>query len=225
MSKTLAIFIDAENTNTTALKKAFEFIQQAADCTPVCIKAFGDFSKQHLRPYQPLLLQYGIDAIQCFNTGKNTADHHLYIHALETLYTTDISCFAIIASDKDYLPLLARLTQQGKQVLIFASHNCNTEVKNMPGYICIHKSAQPPTPEPTGNSPRYKDLITALREAHYELQDEHGNAALAEVGNFLSAHYPNYAKTKGSKTLSKVIQNTGCFSLRFNRENQAVMYL
>lgn len=52
------------------------------------------------------------------NQQKNSADIRLVIEALDVAYTNQhIEIFVIIANDKDFIPLFAKLRQMGKQVI------------------------------------------------------------------------------------------------------------
>ena len=55
--------------------------------------------------------------------GKNASDIALTIDAIETLLSTDIDTFVLIASDSDFAPLAQRITAQGREVLGFGQQS------------------------------------------------------------------------------------------------------
>ena len=88
-------------------------------------RSFGDIvklpmafdKKQELRQMlQANLVQH--EDIPHYNNYKNTADIRLAIDALSTAYThPDINYFAVIANDRDFMPLFAKLKEIGKTVI------------------------------------------------------------------------------------------------------------
>lgn len=88
-------------------------------------RSFGDIVKLPMAPDKKQELRQMLQAnlvqhedIPHYNNYKNTADIRLAIEALSTAYThPDINYFAVIANDRDFMPLFAKLKEIGKTVI------------------------------------------------------------------------------------------------------------
>ncbi|MEW6219006.1 MAG: NYN domain-containing protein [Thermodesulfobacteriota bacterium] len=160
----IALFIDMENLVRAALDIALP-----VDFAPVISRllqmgrltmrrAFGDLdaacrNDRMLRAglrrmlYENLI---GFEDIPYVTRYKNTADMRLVVEALATAYTYPyISHFALVASDRDYLPLINKLRELGKRIIgIGASPDTVNPIYVKSCDIFIHYSSLfPPPPE------------------------------------------------------------------------------
>jgi uncharacterized LabA/DUF88 family protein len=97
-------------------------------------RSFGDIYKLPIpfdkkadlrKMLQNNLIQH--EDIPHFNAFKNTSDIRLVIDALSTAYTNDdIDMVAVVASDRDYLPLFAKLREIGKEIVGIGGNRDNT---------------------------------------------------------------------------------------------------
>lgn len=127
----IALFIDLDNFVGFCLDDGLAMdikgeIKKLEEHGRVSIRrSFGDIvklpmaadKKQELRQMlQANLVQH--EDIPHYNNYKNTADIRLAIEALSIAYTyPDINCFAVIANDRDFMPLFAKLKEIGKTVI------------------------------------------------------------------------------------------------------------
>lgn len=97
-------------------------------------RSFGDIYKLPLNSTQKAdlrrMLQQNLilhEDIPHYNAFKNTSDIRLVIEALSHAYTNDdIDTVAIVASDRDYLPLFAKLREIGKEIIGIGGNRDNT---------------------------------------------------------------------------------------------------
>jgi NYN domain-containing protein len=62
-------------------------------------------------------------------TGKNSADIHLVVDAMDLSYSKEhIDTFVIVSGDSDFSPLVAKLKENGKRVLGLAMRNSTSEL-------------------------------------------------------------------------------------------------
>lgn len=127
----IALFIDIEN-----LVRSAETIGLPTDIGPILEKlqeyghvqirrSYGDLEKNirdhHQREHVRKMLHNSLvrmEDIPYITQNKNTADIQLVVEALSLAYQdSDIDCFAIVASDRDYVPLFNRLREMGRSVI------------------------------------------------------------------------------------------------------------
>ncbi|SEI83749.1 TIGR00288 family protein [Allopseudospirillum japonicum] len=127
----IAIFIDIENVIISATEEGLEF-----DIEPVLEKlseygrivyrrAFGDLvstctDKYKMNRIRRMLQQHYIqfEDIPYLSRHKNTADIRLVVDALSLSYAQPaIDTIAIFSSDRDYMPLVAKLRELGKNII------------------------------------------------------------------------------------------------------------
>ncbi|WP_375417712.1 NYN domain-containing protein [uncultured Hymenobacter sp.] len=83
------------------------------------INAYADFERLPTAPQGALYLMGVITRNVLGTDHKNAADMQLCIDALEVHYTRpEIGTFVLVAGDRDYIPLLAHLRRQARQVLV-----------------------------------------------------------------------------------------------------------
>lgn len=88
-------------------------------------RSFGDIMKLPMPTDKKMELRQMLQAnlvlhedVPHYNKYKNTADIRLAIEALSVAYTyPDINLFAIIANDRDFMPLFSKLKEIGKTVI------------------------------------------------------------------------------------------------------------
>src|ERR1700741_4321054 len=119
----IALFVDLENFVGFCLGIGLPIdlgpeLSRLTELGKVAVRrSFGDIYKLPIpsdkkadlrKMLQNNLIQH--EDIPHFNAFKNTSDIRLVIDALSTAYTNeDIDMVAVVASDRDYLPLFAKL--------------------------------------------------------------------------------------------------------------------
>ena len=142
----IALLIDFENISI-GLRKDYDtsfdadlVIQELSEIGVVTIRrAYGDWHQN--QAYRRQLLEHGIELIEKTSlneNGKNGADIKLAIDALEiAIKNANINSFAIISGDSDFLPLIQKLREYGKYVIILSVENStsNLIIKNCDRFI------------------------------------------------------------------------------------------
>ncbi len=127
----IALFIDLDNFVGFCLDDGLPMdikgeIKKLEEHGRVSIRrSFGDIVKLPMAPDKKQELRQMLQAnlvqhedIPHYNNYKNTADIRLAIEALSIAYTyPDINYFAVIANDRDFMPLFAKLKEIGKTVI------------------------------------------------------------------------------------------------------------
>ncbi len=122
----LAVYIDFENLALGFPKsRAFSFeiarvLDRLLDKGKVIVKiAYADWSR--FRSYTKALHESGVELIEIPKrslTGKNSADIHLCVDAMDLCYSKPhIDTFVIVSGDSDFSPLVSKLKENGKQVI------------------------------------------------------------------------------------------------------------
>jgi len=122
----LAVFIDFENLAlgfTGKDKAKFEIrrvLERLVEKGKVVSKrAYADWSR--FAEYKRALHEEGIVLIEIpkrSQTGKNSADIHLCVDAMDLAWSKEhISSFVILSGDSDFSPLVSKLKENGKHVI------------------------------------------------------------------------------------------------------------
>jgi uncharacterized protein (TIGR00288 family) len=120
----LAVFIDFENLALgLAVDETFEIrrvLDRLLEKGKVIVKvAYADWDR--FRPYTQKLHENGIELIEIprrATSGKNSADIRLCVDAMDLAWSKEhIDTFAILSGDSDFSPLVAKLKENGKQVI------------------------------------------------------------------------------------------------------------
>lgn len=117
--KKLAVLIDADNASSGNVSTLFTEITKYGVAS--IKRAYGDWSKPHLKSWQDILLTYAITPIHQFayTKGKDATDMQLIIDAMDLLYSNSLDGFCIVSSDSDYTPLASRIRTAGMVVYGF----------------------------------------------------------------------------------------------------------
>jgi uncharacterized protein (TIGR00288 family) len=93
-------------------------------------KAYADWSRY--ADYKRALHEAGLELIEIPRramTGKNSADIHLVVDAMDLSYSKEhIDTFVIVSGDSDFSPLVAKLKENGKRVLGLAMRNSTSDL-------------------------------------------------------------------------------------------------
>lgn len=134
-------------------------------------RAYGDFDR--LPSVQGPLQLLGFEPrFTLASPHKSSSDITLSLDALEVLLTRDeISTFVIMAGDRDYLPIIRRIRERAKEVLIVGfDRNTSADLRNVIGASFFIKAddfipPQPPVkseelPEESPNQPSSPNRLT-----------------------------------------------------------------
>ncbi len=158
-------------------------------------RSFGDIYKMPLtsakmhelrKMLQKNLIQH--EDIPHMNEFKNAADIRLVVDALSTAYTNDgIDMVAVVAYDRDYLPLFAKLREIGKEVIGITGSRDNTHDMYVKAcdYFFYHEvlcgSAPSMAAMEQGNEAKMiEGMVTAelSDDVHPTLAEESGGSAM-----------------------------------------------
>lgn len=114
-------------------------------------RAYGDFDR--LPSVQgPLQLMGFEPRFTLASPHKGSSDIALSLDALEVLLTREeVSTFVIMAGDRDYLPIIRRIRERAKEVLVVGfDRNTSADLKNVVGTAGFIKADEfvPPPPQP-----------------------------------------------------------------------------
>lgn len=113
----IAMFIDADNAPKGHIGDVLDEL-----CNHGCVsirRAFGNWRKQALDSWVPVLHQHAIQPVQVFDLikGKNASDIAMCCDAMDVLYNKPVDVFCLVSSDSDFTPLVTKLRSEGKQVI------------------------------------------------------------------------------------------------------------
>ncbi len=227
----IALFIDSDNISYHAIEG---IINELSKYGTVNIRqAYGNWSKENLKNWQPKLLEYAIRPIQQFDytKSKNATDILMTIDTIDLLHTKKIDAFAFATSDSDFTPVAMRVAAEGIKVFGFGEKKTpkpfmaacsefifteplmeNYDDKNVPKNRVSKKKGQKELRQDTW-------LVNLLRNAVAQTMDEEGWASLSDIGIYISNNSSFSPISFGYKKLSNLIKETDLFDIKVNDWN------
>ena len=227
----IALFIDSDNISYHAIEG---IINELSKYGTVNIRqAYGNWSKESLKNWQPKLLEYAIRPIQQFDytKSKNATDILMTIDTIDLLHTKKIDAFAFATSDSDFTPVAMRVAAEGIKVFGFGEKKTpkpfmaacsefifteplmeNYDDKSVPKNRISKKKGQKELRQDTW-------LVNLLRNAVAQTMDEDGWASLSDVGIYISNNSSFSPVSFGYKKLSTLIKETDLFDIKVNDWN------
>ena len=121
--KNLAVFIDLENFREEILDVGCLIAKLKEEGRLIVKRAYADWGRYGR--YKTQMLENSVELIELpFHTkrGKNSADIKLAVDALEIAITRDyIDTIVVISGDSDYTPLISKLREYNKYVIVIGS--------------------------------------------------------------------------------------------------------
>ena len=213
----IALFIDADN---APAKKFEDVLSEVAKYGVVTIrKAYGNWKRTTLKPWEELLHEYAIQPIQQYDLtkGKNASDIALVIDAMDIMYTKDIDVMCFVSSDCDFTPLVTRALAEGKVVLGFGERKTPSPFVNACSKFLYLDEAPKSSGKGRAQSKNIKSdtkLINLLRQAIEATEEDDGWAGLGPVGAHISNKTSFDTRNYGYKNLSSLLKAIDLFELK-----------
>lgn len=225
----VALLIDADNVPSTALDQVLATLSELGTVT--IRRAYGNWSKQALKPWSDIMPRLAIEPQQQFDMtpGKNATDMRMAIDAMDLLHSGKLGAFGIVSSDCDFMPLATRIRQNGLPVYGFGEsktpegfrHACTRFIDiavALPVGQTKTPSAAKAAPAPAKSKPAgtrkplkpesVKQLVDAFRASK---ADEQGFVGLGELGNHAAKQSGFKAGLHGYARLSDLLNDTSMF--------------
>jgi Uncharacterized conserved protein len=115
--KTIALLIDGDNISYKYVPTILSELNKQGRI--VIKRVYGDFSSKILVPWKDAAMKYSLNCVHnyAFTTNKSSTDSNLIIDCMDLLYRNDIDIYCVCSSDSDFIHLVQRLKESGKQVL------------------------------------------------------------------------------------------------------------
>ncbi len=126
----IAVFIDADNAQANKIEAVIKDISTYGRI--VIKRAYANWSKPNLRPWEKEIKRFAIGAIQQFDfaSGKNASDMALTIDAMDLLHTGKYDGFVIVSSDSDFTSLAIKLHESGVYVIGYGNKTAVESFRN-----------------------------------------------------------------------------------------------
>ncbi len=239
VAKKLAVLIDAENTQLSALKA---IMTELAKYGYIIVKrAYGDWACPTLKNWKTPLNELAIQPVQQFSytQGKNSSDAAMIIDAMDLLYSSKFDAFALISSDSDFTKLATRLKES--QIYVYGVGKKQTPIAFINAcdaflYLEVLKALDPDEQKADTETPQTKEqeeihlpvtqytrqqlcqdtyLINTLRNAAEERSEDDGWALLDICGSYIKRQYPDFdSRNYGYAKLSSLIEATHLFEIK-----------
>lgn len=213
----IALFIDADNAPASKFEAV---LSEVAKYGVVTIrKAYGNWKKPAIKPWEDLLHEYAIQPVQQYDLskGKNASDIALVIDAMDVMYTKNIDVMCFVSSDSDFTPMVTRALAEGKVVLGFGERKTPAPFVNACSkFLYLDEAPKATDAAGTGTKNIKSDtkLINLLRQAIEATEDDDGWAALGPVGSHISNKTSFDTRNYGYKNLSSLFKAIDLFKLK-----------
>ncbi|WP_339899020.1 NYN domain-containing protein [uncultured Gilvimarinus sp.] len=218
----IALFIDADN---APANKFEDVLSEVAKYGVVTIrKAYGNWKKASIKPWEDLLHEYAIQPIQQYDLskGKNASDIALVIDAMDVMYTKDIDVMCFVSSDCDFTPMVVRALAEGKVVLGFGERKTPEPFVNACSkflFLDQDQSTTDSNQEKPKNIKSDTKLINLLRQAIAATAEDNGWSALGPVGSHISNKTSFDTRNYGYRNLSSLIKAIDLFEIKRGPNN------
>lgn len=227
--KRIALLVDADN--APASKIDVILAEVARHGAANVRRAYGDWKRPHLKPWEATLHTYAIRPIQQFaySSGKNASDMAMVIDAMDLLYARSLDAFAIVSSDADFTPLVMRILTDGVKVYGFGEKKTPEPFVNACSQFTYVEGLVEPSvaDEPVVRASNAKKLrgdarlVQMLGTAVDAAAGDDDWAHLGQVGNQIGNQASFDPRNYGYRKLSDLIEATDLFEVR--RRNQVIL--
>lgn len=230
----IALFIDCDNISHKAVEG---IIAELSNYGVVNIRqAYGNWTKDNLKNWQPKLLEFAIKPIQQFDysKNKNATDILMTIDAIDLLHTKNIDAFAFATSDSDFTPVVMRVQQEGVKVFGFGEKKtpsafmaaCSQfifteklmgEEENSGRHITRTAHEERKSSRELQEDKWLKKLID---NALNQTMDEFGWSNLADLGTYINNKSSFSPVNYGYKKLSSLLKVMDLYDLYLDEESK-----
>lgn len=246
----IALLIDGDNAQAKLIPSILKTLDKHGTC--VIRRVYGDWTAQHLSGWRELEQTHAIQLVQQsrYATGKNANDIAIVVAAMEILHSDKTDGFCIVSSDSDFTPLVIKLKDEGKAVIVagksttpksfvnacslfITTDTLNPAPKKPVKVIAkvnISKVAQAKTASTKASGIKTSsDARPLLQKAYHMAPKKDEWVFLGALGHSLRQIDPGFeSKTYGHKLLSSlVMQHRDIFEIKMEKGkgNTLSMYL
>lgn len=129
-TKPIAVLIDAENVQLTALPHVLDKCKEFG--VVALRRAYGDFTLKNLANWPEIMSRLAIQPVQQFRIidGKSLSDSALIIDAMDLLHSGRYGAFCIVSSDSDFTRLAMRIREDGIAVYGFGEKKTHKDFES-----------------------------------------------------------------------------------------------
>jgi len=235
IKKNYALLIDADNSPASKIDVV---LAEIAKYGVVNIRrAYGNWKSSNLKGWEKSLHEHAIQPIQQFDytKGKNSTDIAMVIDSMDLLLSKKMDGFCIMSSDSDFTPLVMRVRAEGKDVLGFGEKKtpasfvnaCSTflyleQIGSDERKTGKTKSLEKPTHEQRKTPAELRadtKLVTLLRSAVENAEDDDGWSALGKVGSYIANQASFDPRNYGYRKLVDLVTATGLFEIKMRGDD------
>ena len=227
--KNIALLIDADNTMPSGIDPVLTVMAELGQVN--IRRAYGNFAKDNLAPWETITNKFGIRPQQQFDVskGKNATDMAMTIDAIDLLYQGKVDGFGLMTSDSDFTPLVTRLRQDGIIVYGFGESKTPQAFKSVcTRFIDIKKLIATNASDDSGTKKEAPgpatsvddDLHELITAAYSEAKKDRGFARLSQVGQIAGNRSSFDVRNYGFKSLKDLFESLDNFKLETRDDNQ-----
>ena len=166
-SKRVAVLIDGENFPAALADRLFANIALLGNS--IIRRVYGGSAA--MANWREQARQHGI-ALREGVSGRNAADMHLAIEAMDLLHRGRIEVFCIVSSDSDFTALVRRLREDGVTVNGFGASNATAGFKQACDTFVTLNGTTPAKPVAQPTAAKRKSVLKVVKASGQQAADE-----------------------------------------------------
>lgn len=212
----ITLFVDADNISYINFKRIIEKIKNLHnDPCIINTKIFGNFSTKLLQRWK----KYTTDAttVEFINIPimkkKNITDHVIIVHAMKSLYTTQMDIFALASDDVDFFPLYETIRDNNKIIWQISQNIEGT--KYLDSYVDLRLDVSNSTLDET--TLISDDKLNELIDKGFKAKEINGIALIGDVKYWMDTNIDEFSMTATKfKKFSKLVVHLGKYEIFFD---------
>lgn len=174
----VAVLVDLENQLNVDLLRLREQVEKAVSGRVAVARAYANWASSRHAAHRKVVGTAGIVPVQCGSFGaasKNAADLELTVDALRLADTAPtLATFVIVTADGDFTPLVHRLRELGRRVVIASAstHRPSEHVREAVDAVIELAVSTGSGKAPAETGPSTTDRQKAYRDSVRELLDD-----------------------------------------------------
>ncbi|WP_193337172.1 NYN domain-containing protein [Devosia beringensis] len=221
----LAIFIDGDS---VAPKEAKKVLDDLSSQGRLCVlRAYGNYTGRAAEGWTRLIRHRGIVArhMPSIVPGKNAADIALAIDAVELLLTRNIDTYVLVVSDADFTPLVRRLGESGKDVIVYGNRSTPEALRRACAAFHDIASLAPPAAPKAPSAPLWSlspiDAEDIVLAALSDLAPGDDPVSMQALGDQIALRQPGFdSRTYRRRTLSALLGDLSSVTLVHQNGNR-----
>ncbi|MCK5154118.1 MAG: NYN domain-containing protein [Spirochaetales bacterium] len=219
IEKRIALLIDGD----CGLHGHYDDIITRASAYGKCYikRIYGDFKKPTVEPWRQVAKEYSLRLVDVINytSGKNSTDSALIVDAMELLLTDKFDLMCLVAGDSDYIRLIQKIQEEGKEVYGFGLEKSSQQylVNACDKFEFIQVESKDDKSKSNKLSEKSKQELLLI--AFDNTQNDNGLANLGEMKKYIHKIRPSF---EHAGSFSKYVEESIIFQMKDKKQTTSL---